>query len=87
MSFQCEKGALSHTPLEILRQDALQGRWSEAKRTCCALCLSESLDLEVVWAVWAKDADAVGAAIAKAERKPQRMERPPPARRLQRTVS
>ena len=80
MDSNARRESCSHAPLEVLRQDALQGRWGEARRTCCAVGLSECLDLDVVWAVWAEDADAVGAAVAKAERKPQGMERSPPSR-------
>lgn len=77
----------SHTPLEILRQDALKGKWKEARQTCCQVGLSECLDLGVLWAVWAQDADAVGAAIARAERRPAGMDPDPLDRRSGRTAS
>ena len=74
------RGFCSHAPLEILRQDALQGKWNEAREACCRVGLSECLDLDVLWAVWARDADAVSAAVAKAERRPRGLERSPPGR-------
>lgn len=86
MDSELRRESCGHAPLEMLRQDALQGRWTEARRGCCAVGLSECLDLDVLWAVWAKDADAVGAAVAKAERKPQEMERPSPSGCLWRTA-
>lgn len=80
MESTTRRESCSHAPLEIVRQDALDGRWSEAREACCRVGLSECLDLDVLWAVWARDADAVSAAIAKAERQPRGIERPPPAR-------
>lgn len=87
MESNLSRGSCSHAPLEMLRQEALKGRWSDARRSCCLLGLNDRLDLEVLWAVWAKDADAVGAAVAKAERKPQGVECRPWDRRLRRTES
>jgi len=72
MATNARREFCSHAPLEIIRQDALQGRWSEARRTCCSMGLSECFDLDLIWAVWAKDAEAVEEAVAKAERKAQR---------------
>ena len=60
----------SHAPLEILRRFALAEEWNEARQTCGRLVLSESadtVDLELVLAIWARDAQSVCAAIAKAE--------------------
>jgi hypothetical protein len=71
MDCNVRRESCSHAPLEILRQDALQGRWSEARQTCCRVGLSECLDLDVLWSVWAQDADAVSAAVARAERQPR----------------
>lgn len=87
MDSKLSRESCGHAPLEILRQDALQGRWSEAMRTCYTLGLSDCLDLDVLWAVWAQDADAVGAAVAKAERKRQEIARSPPSSCSRRTAS
>jgi hypothetical protein len=64
-------GKFGHTPLETLRQDALNGNWGAAQETCCNLDLQDSADraaLELVLAVWAEEPDPVAAAIAKMER-------------------
>lgn len=83
MESNFRRGSCGHAPLEILRQDALEGRWSQARKICCLVGLNDCLDLDVLWAVWAQDADAVGAAVAKAERKPQRTAHGPPGKHAQ----
>jgi hypothetical protein len=70
------QGTCSHSPLEILRQDALNGDWNAAKRDCCDLDLRECRSrsaLELVFAVWAEDASSVAAAIARLERSDPRV--------------
>ncbi len=65
------RGACGHAPLEILRQNALDGDWPAARRNCRDLRLTNSTDpavLQLVLAVMAADADGVGAAVAGIER-------------------
>jgi hypothetical protein len=72
MSNIVDRESCSHTPLEILRQDALDGNWGAAKRICCQLELRNSTgraDLELVFAVWAGNPGAVAAAISEIEAK------------------